>query len=163
MSASATLIAVTSADDARVAEARVLLLEYTESLDVDLSFQNFDEELSSFPQSYLPPTGALLVAARNEDLAGSIAMRGLGDRVCEMKRLYVRPEFRGLGVGRALAVAVIDAAKGLGYQHMRLDTLPGMDDAQRLYRSLGFREIAPYYENPVPGTRYLELDLRQSK
>ena len=163
MPPSTTLIAVSSADDRRVAEARKLLLEYAESLDVDLSFQNFDQELSSFPESYLPPTGALLIATRDEELAGSIAMRGIDSRVCEMKRLYVCPEFRGLGVGRELAVAIIDAAKGKGYQHMRLDTLPGMDDAQRLYRNLGFREIAAYYENPVPGTRYLELDLRQSK
>ncbi len=160
MAVPTTLIAVGVADDPRVADARMLLLEYAESLHVDLSFQNFDQELSNFPLSYLPPSGALLLATDNERLAGSIAMRGLDDGVCEMKRLYVRPEFRGLGVGRALAVAIIDTAKGIGYQHMRLDTLPGMDGAQRLYRSLGFREIAAYYENPVAGAKYLELVLR---
>ncbi len=138
----------------------MLLLEYTESLGVDLSFQNVDQELSEFPGSYMPPTGALLLASRGGKLTGSVAMRRLDAETCEMKRLYVRPGSRGLGVGRALAIAVIDAARDMGYRQMRLDTLAGMDDAQGLYRTLGFREIAAYYENPVPGTRYLELDLR---
>ena len=141
----------------------MLLLEYTESLGVDLSFQNVDQELSEFPGSYMPPSGALLLATRSGKLAGSVAMRKLDAAACEMKRLYVRPDSRGLGVGRALAVAVIEAARDMGYRKMRLDTLAGMDDAQGLYRTLGFREIAAYYENPVPGTRYLELDLRLSK
>ncbi len=141
----------------------MLLLEYTESLGVDLSFQNVDQELSEFPGSYILPSGALLLAARSGKLAGSVAMRKLDGASCEMKRLYVRPGSRGFGVGRALAIAVIDAARDRGYRQMRLDTLPGMDDAQGLYRTLGFREIAAYYENPVPGTRYLELDLRSLK
>ena len=160
MPESTSLCAITSGDDARVAQAKTLLLEYAQSLGVDLSFQNFERELADFPSSYLPPDGALLIATVDERLAGSIAMRRLGEHVCEMKRLYVRPEFRGLGLGRTLAGAIIDAARVIGYRHMRLDTLPGMDDAQRLYRDLGFREIAAYYENPIPGTRYLELDLR---
>jgi len=155
-----TLIAVTASDADRVAQARTLLLEYADSLGVDLSFQNFDRELSDFPASYLPPAGALLLASHENRLAGSIALRRLDDGICEMKRLYVRPDYRGKGVGRALALAIIDTAKGMGYGHMRLDTLPGMEDAQRLYRALGFREIAAYYDNPIPGTRYLELDLR---
>ena len=162
MSSSITLIAVRSADDARVEDARRLLLEYVESLGVDLSFQNFEQELAEFPAGYLPPSGTLLLAHVGEGLAGSIAMRGLDANVCEMKRLYVRPGFRGHGVGRILAVAVIEAAKGIGYSFMRLDTLPGMEDAQRLYAALGFHEIDAYYENPVPGTRYLELDLRRT-
>jgi ribosomal protein S18 acetylase RimI-like enzyme len=157
-----TLVAVTAGDDARVEQARTLLLEYVESLGVDLSFQNLDQELAEFPCAYLPPAGALLIAICDERLAGSIAMRRLDDRTCEMKRLYVRREFRGLGVGRALAVAIVDAARSRDYRHMRLDTLPGMDDAQRLYRELGFREIPAYYENPVAGTRYMELDLTVS-
>ena len=107
MSTSDSLTAIVSAEDPRVADARALLLEYTESLGVDLSFQNFDEELAAFPESYLPPSGALLLCSREGRVAGSVAMRGLGDGVCEMKRLYVRPEFRGRGVGRELAVAVI--------------------------------------------------------
>lgn len=160
MPATTLLHAVISGDDARVAQARVLLLEYTQSLGVDLSFQNFERELADFPARYLPPDGALLIASHAERLAGSIAMRRLDEDACEMKRLYVRPEFRGLGVGRRLAGAVIDTARSIGYRHMRLDSLPGMDDAQRLYRDLGFREIGAYYENPIPGTRYLELDLR---
>lgn len=162
MSVSTTLTALTSSDDPHMEEARSLLLEYAQSLDVDLAFQNFDQELAEFPASYLPPGGALLLATREERLAGSVAMRRIDDKNCEMKRLYVRPEFRRTGLGRELAVAIIHAAKGIGYCHMRLDTLPGMDDAQDLYRILGFREIAAYYDNPIPGTRYLELDLRSS-
>jgi ribosomal protein S18 acetylase RimI-like enzyme len=154
-----TIVAITEGSDARVAEARALLGEYADGLGVDLSFQSFDRELMDFPASYLPPTGALLLALHDEGIAGSVALRTLERGVAEMKRLYVRPAFRGLGVGRHLAVAIIDTARGMGYRSMRLDTLPGMADAQRLYRSLGFREIAPYYQNPIPGTVYLELDL----
>ena len=160
MPAPTTLSAIHSAYDPRLAEARTLLLEYAESLDVDLTFQNFDRELSEFPVNYLPPSGALLLASRDQRLAGSVAMRRLDQEICEMKRLYVRPAFRRLGVGRDLAVAIIAAARGVGYTHMRLDTLPAMGDAQRLYGILGFREIAAYYENPIPGSKYLELDLR---
>ena len=156
------LSAVGSADDPRLAQARTLLLEYAGSLDVDLAFQHFEQELSEFPANYLPPAGALLLADRDQRLAGSVAMRRLDEQTCEMKRLYVRPDFRGLGIGRVLTAAIIEAAKGAGYSHMRLDTLPGMGDAQRLYGILGFREIPAYYENPIAGTRYLELDLRSS-
>lgn len=155
-----TLLAVTTADDPRVGDARRLLVEYARSLDVDLSFQNFEQELDEFPCGYLPPDGALILAFHDARLAGSVARRRLDGRICEMKRLYLRPGFRGLGVGRELAAAVIDAARSAGYLSMRLDTLPGMHDAQRLYRALGFREIDAYYENPVVGTRYMELDLR---
>lgn len=156
------LSALGAADDPRLAEARTLLLEYVQSLDVDLAFQHLDQELSAFPANYLPPTGALLLADHDQRLAGSIAMRRLDEGTCEMKRLYVRPDFRGLGIGRVLAAAVIEAAKNAGYSRMRLDTLPSMGDAQRLYGILGFREIPAYYENPIAGTRYMELDLRSS-
>jgi len=162
VTAPTTLSAVSSVDDTRLAEARSLLLEYAQSLQVDLAFQNFAKELTAFPASYLPPAGALLLASRDEGFAGSAALRPLDHEICEMKRLYVRPAFRGLGVGRDLAVGIVAAAKGAGYRHMRLDTLPGMDHAQHLYGTLGFREIAAYYENPILGTRYLELDLRSS-
>lgn len=160
MSASTLLSTLRADDDASVADARTLLLEYVDSLGVDLSFQNFGKELSDFPLSYLPPAGALLIARCDGQLAGSIALRRFDEVCCEMKRLYVRENFRGLGVGGALAGAIIDTAKSMGYQRMRLDTLPGMDGAQRLYRSLGFKEIPAYYENPIAGTKYLELDLR---
>ena len=154
------LLAVTTGDDPRIGEARELLGEYARSLDVDLSFQNFEHELAQFPSGYLPPEGTLILAFHDARLAGSVAMRRIDDRVCEMKRLYLRPAFRGLGIGSGLANAVIEAARSAGYRSMRLDTLPGMHDAQRLYRALGFREIDAYYENPVAGTRYMELDLR---
>ena len=154
------LSAVSSANDPRLAQARTLLLEYADSLDVDLAFQNFEQELSEFPANYLPPAGALLLADHDQLLAGSVAMRRLDEQICEMKRLYVRPGFRGFGIGRILAAAIIEAGKDAGYRYMRLDTLPGMGDAQRLYGILGFREIPAYYENPIAGTRYLELDLR---
>lgn len=160
MPSKTTLIAITSADDPRVADARALVREYTESLGVDLSFQDLEGEIAAFPSKYMPPEGALLVCDHGGALAGGVAMRRIDAQICEMKRLYVRPDFRGHGIGRILAEAVIDAARQVGYRRMRLDTLPGMDDAQRLYALLGFAEIAPYYENPVPGTRYLELALR---
>jgi putative acetyltransferase len=147
----------TSADTDAV---RALLLEYAEALGVDLCFQGFDRELAELPGEYAPPRGSLLVA-RDEhgDAAGCVALRRLSDGTCEMKRLYVRPALRGAGLGRELALAVVEEARGLGYARMRLDTLPSMSAAARLYESLGFLDIEPYYENPVPGARYLELEL----
>ena len=147
----------TSADTDAV---RALLLEYAEALGVDLCFQGFDRELAGLPGEYAPPRGSLLVA-RDEhgDAVGCVALRPLSDDACEMKRLYVRPAVRGSGLGRELALAVVEEARGLGYARMRLDTLPSMSAAARLYESLGFVDIEPYYENPVPGARYLELEL----
>jgi ribosomal protein S18 acetylase RimI-like enzyme len=139
-----------------------LLKAYEAGIGVSLCFQSFDEELAALPGKYVPPDGALLIA-RNEagDLLGTVALRAL-DRaqgICEMKRLYVAPAGRGHGLGRKLAEAVMAEARSLGYRAMRLDTLPSMQDAQRLYEMLGFREIANYNGNPIAGTRFLEKDL----
>lgn len=140
-------------------EIRKLFLEYAEWLGVDLSFQGFDDELASLPGLYAGPHGALYLCMRGKESAGCVAVRRLEDDVCEMKRLWVRPRFRGQTLGVRLASAAVDAAHRLGYNRMRLDTLDWMRDALRLYRSLGFHEIPPYYENPLPGVVYLEKSL----
>jgi GNAT superfamily N-acetyltransferase len=136
-------------------EIRALLREYAAWLEVDLCFQNFEQELAGLPGDYAPPRGRLLIA----EGAGCVALRAIDSEVCEMKRLYLRPEHRGSGLGRRLVQAIIDEARSVGYRRMRLDTMPKMDSAQRLYASLGFREIAAYRYNPEPGARFLELAL----
>jgi len=146
-------------DVAESDDVRALLREYAASLAFELDFQDFDRELAELPGAYAPPRGALLVARAGDHLAGCVALRPLVDGVCEMKRLFVQPQARGLGLGRRLATAVVAEARRLGYARMRLDTTPGMESAQALYAELGFVEIAPYTHNPVPSTRFLELEL----
>jgi putative acetyltransferase len=142
-----------------IATARELFLEYSESLDVDLCFQGFAKELATLPGDYARPAGRLFLAFEEQQPAGCGALRRIDDGVCEMKRLYVRPAFRGKGAGIELIDALIRSARKIGYQHMRLDTLPSMTSAIAIYRSLGFKAIAPYRVNPVPGAEFLELDL----
>lgn len=147
--------AVRAAGAEDLEEIRALFAEYAASLPFDLGFQGFEHELAGLPGAYAPPRGALLLAPG----AGCAALRPLAADACELKRLYVRPSARGGGLGRALTLAAIDAARGIGYGRIRLDTVPGMERAQALYERLGFVEIAPYRENPIPGARFLELEL----
>jgi putative acetyltransferase len=138
---------------------RRLFLEYEAVIGVDLCFQGFREEVAGLPGRYAPPGGALLLADGTTGVEGCVALRPLGPDICEMKRLYVRPGARGGGVGRRLAQGIVDRAVQLGYERMRLDSLPSMTAALGLYRSLGFREIPPYNDNPVDGAVFLEVDL----
>jgi putative acetyltransferase len=142
----------------QIAQARQLFLEYADSLGFSLCFQGFDEEVKNLPGAYAPPSGRLLLASCESKTAGCIALRALESGICEMKRLYVRPDFRGSGIGRLLVDGLITEARSIGYQRMRLDTIAStMQGAIALYRRRGFREIAPYRNNPIAGALYLEL------
>ena len=147
-----------SAED--LAQVRRLFRAYADWLAVDLCFQGFERELAELPGAYAPPAGRLLVARVGGEVAGCVGLRPLEPGVCEMKRLWVEPGFAGHGIGRALAEAIVEAARTIGYERMRLDTIPErMPAAQRLYASLGFQEIPPYYDNPLAGVVMLELTL----
>ena len=139
--------------------ARNIFKEYAASLDFDLDFQDFEEELSDLPGQYAPPEGCLLVAMYGEKPAGCIGLRKINHGICEMKRLYVKPQFRGSGIGRVLAEAIIEEARQIKYARMRLDTVPSMEKARVLYVSLGFKKIRPYRYHPIPGSEFMELAL----
>lgn len=151
---------ITPATDAiSLAEVRSLFLEYAASLEVDLAYQDFQREVATLPGDYAPPRGCLLLGRHGAAPVACIAVRPLDDEVCEMKRLFVRSEARGSGIGRELAMRAIEFGRTAGFRAMRLDTLPSMVGAQRLYKALGFREIMPYRFSPVPGNVYMELVL----
>ncbi|GAA0081534.1 MULTISPECIES: GNAT family N-acetyltransferase [Clostridium] len=143
-----------------IEEIKQLFLEYVQSLKIDLSFQNFEAEFNSLPGKYGPPYGVLILALVDGKEAGCIALRNISENICEMKRLYVRDCYRGLGIGKKLITIIIEEASKMNYQHIRLDTLPTMKSAQALYTSLGFYDIEPYVYNPIEGTRFMELRLK---
>ena len=145
-----------------IAAVRTLLREYQERLGIDLCFQDFEAEVEGLPGSYAPPSGRLLIAKHDGMPVGCVALQGRSPSRAEMKRLFVRPDARGLGVGRALVSRVIGDAREIGYEEVVLDTLPVMVEAQRLYEQFGFHDVPPYRANPVPGTRYLAKSLRES-
>jgi ribosomal protein S18 acetylase RimI-like enzyme len=152
------LVDATSAED--LAAARRLFRAYNDWLAVDLGFQDFEQELATLPGAYAPPQGRLLLAKVGGEAAGCVALRPLEPGICEMKRLWVEPGFAGAGLGRELALAIIQAARDAGYRRMRLDTMPArMPAAQHLYGTLGFQEIQAYYHNPLDGVVMLELAL----
>ena len=144
---------------AHMTEAKQLFREYENFLDIDLCFQGFEEELAGLPGKYAPPQGTLLLALTDEEVSGCVAVRKFDTNICEMKRLYVRPQYRGYKIGKMLAEEIIDEAIKLGYSTMLLDTLAHLKKAMALYQSLGFRERDPYYHNPLAGVIYWELDL----
>jgi putative acetyltransferase len=155
-----TLTFTQAASPTQIAQARELFQEYEQSLGFSLCFQNFDQELATLPGDYAPPHGRLLLVECDGQLAACVALHKLDSTICEMKRLYLRPQFRGKGLGRALAERIIAEAREIGYHRMRLDTIePVMKDAVAMYRKLGFKEIDPYCANPVAGALYMELEL----
>ena len=158
--AAANPVVITDARPDELAVIREMLQEYREWLGIDLSFQGFSCEVHELPGDYAPPDGRLLIARLNGEPVGMIAMRRLDAGRAEMKRLFVRPSARGAHIGRELVMRIIDAAGERGYTSIVLDTLPVMQSAQRLYAQFGFIDIPPYYESPLPGTRYLGLRLR---
>lgn len=156
-----TMIKIVEANTEEFIEkAKELIREYAQSLEFDLGFQDFDKEMENFPGQYVSPRGSLYIALNLNDPIGCVALRDLGQGVCEMKRLYVRPAFRGQKVGRLLAEMVIKAAKDMGYNYMRLDTIPSMKHANMLYAPLGFKKIPPYRFNPIEGATFFELNLQ---
>jgi GNAT superfamily N-acetyltransferase len=155
------IIRAQTADDMEA--VRTLFREYQRLLGVDLCFQGFEEELATLPGRYAPPKGRLLLAREGEPTAGCVALRPLDRGVCEMKRLFVRPDYRGQGLGRLLASRVVSEATALGYAVMRLDTLDTLEHAMQIYETLGFQRCASYYANPLPGVMYWERTLSNQR
>jgi GNAT superfamily N-acetyltransferase len=154
------MLAITRVEAAAdLAEARELFREYASTLDFGLDFQGFAEEVADLARAYPPPAAGILLAKWHGVAVGCVAIRPLDGSACELKRMYVRPRLRGLGIGRCLASVAREAAREMGYATMRLDTVPAMGAAIELYRSVGFAEIPPYRLNPVPGAIFMELDL----
>ena len=143
-------------------EVRRLFREYEEFLGVDLCFQHFEEEMAGLPGKYASPDGGILIGLDGVNVIGCVAVRRFSEDICEMKRLYVTPEARGTGLGRRLGMEIVNLARGIGYSRMRLDTLERLTEAMRLYESLGFQKIPPYYHNPLPGVIFWEMDLREA-
>lgn len=153
-------IEIKQANVSQLDDARKLFREYERWLGLSLCFQNFDEEVATLPGEYAPPDGRLLLAFSDERLAGCVALRRIGEDSGEIKRLFLRPEFRGQGLGSSMIDRIIKEARAVGYHRLRLDTLPGkMDQAIGLYHSFGFTQIPPYYDNPYPDTIFMELIL----
>jgi len=150
---------VTVHEDDHYEKVHDLFVEYVDSLGIDLGFQNIDDELQNLRAEYAPPHGCILLAFFDEQVAGCVALRKWDEHLGEMKRLYVKPDYKGKGIGRSLAASIIEEAKARDYRYIRLDTLPTMEQAISLYRSLGFYRIEPYRFNPIEGTLYMELKL----
>src|SRR5208283_661954 len=150
---------VHAASQEQIGNVRDLFIEYAHSLNVSLCFENLDKEVNELPGVYAPPHGILLLAADGTRIAGCVALKKVDDRVCEMKRLYVRAEFRGRGIGKKLAMCIVAEAQEIGYERLRLDTLPSMKEAILLYRSLGFEEVPAYRDLPVPGALFMQVKL----
>ena len=150
---------ITAVTEEDYREARALLREYEVEIEVDLCFQGFEQELETLERVYGPPGGRFFLLRQGERSAGCVAVKDLGGGICELKRLFLRPGFRGKGLGRKCAERIVQTARDMGYAAVRLDTLPSMDAAIALYRSMGFAEIAGYTENPVEGALFMELRL----
>ena len=157
------VIIVEAATSAEYALGRTMFEEYAHAIDVDLCFQDFAAELDRLSVMYAPPAGALLLARAGSEVAGCVGLRKLRDDICEMKRLYVRPEFRGRHIGRHMAEDIARRARDLGYRTLVLDTLGTMEAAQRLYVSMGFKPATSYYVNPLPNVKYYSLDLQRGR
>lgn len=156
-------IEISAAGESDIPAIKELFLEYARAIGIDLCFQNFDKELANLPGKYALPDGALLIAKRGGNACGCVALRKFDGEICEMKRLYVRPDFRKHGLGKVLVERIISEAKSRGYKFMRLDTLATMQSAIKLYKSFGFYEIPAYTFNPIPNAVYLELRLCERK